>query len=167
MRLLALLPDGAVRPLYARAREWADARGVHRREDPLATLRAYCRELLPLPPYRAWVADVVRNPGAYADDLAPDPGGEGVRDEAEPVTVDVRGVRHRGRSWYARLNLVPDSPGWSGFISFSPGDAAGASPSATYRTADVFREETAEAVRERFADFDEAALGAFLRSILP
>lgn len=162
MRLLALLPSGAVRPLYARARAWATERGIHEGKDPLATLRGYCRELLPLPPYRAWVADVLANPDAHA--RAPtNPGSDDdVAGEPDPVTVEVRPVRHDAETWYASLNVAPGDDAWRGFIAFHRGP-----DSRTYRTADVFRETTADDVRSRFRGFDDEALRAFLRSVLP
>lgn len=163
MRLLALVPSGAVRPLYARAREWARERDLHRGEDPLATLRAYCEELLLLPPYREWLADASANPDAYVEDLErPATADTADREEPPVVTVEVRSVRYRGATWYASLDVTPTDDAWRGFISFrrdtdSPG----------YRTADVFREATAEDVRGRFRGFDDASLRAFLRSVLP
>ena len=45
--LLEIIPRDAVRPLYRRARTWATERGSHEPQDPMATLRGFCRELLP------------------------------------------------------------------------------------------------------------------------
>ncbi|MEC9242031.1 MAG: hypothetical protein VYA48_05180, partial [Gemmatimonadota bacterium] len=55
--LLKIIPREAVRPLYRRARTWATERGVHESEDPMSTLRLFCREILPLPPFDAWLLD--------------------------------------------------------------------------------------------------------------
>ncbi len=158
--LLRLLPDGAVRSLYARAREWAVSAGNHEEKDPMATLRRYCERILPLPPFREWLADVEANPDAHAAELDRHP--PGAPGPATPVTVDVRRLDHGGETWYAGLSVVPDGPAWRGFITFHRGPE-----SRSHRTADVFREESAGDVRARFWSFDQAALRAFLRSVLP
>ena len=55
--LLEIVPREAVRPLYRRARTWAIERGIHESKDPMSTLRLFCREVLPLPPFEVWLMD--------------------------------------------------------------------------------------------------------------
>jgi hypothetical protein len=114
--LLSVLPREAVRSLYGQAREWAGQRGEHESKDPMASLRRYCSEILPLPPFHVWAADFQRNRGG-----------------------DV----------------------WRGYMLFR--DGAGT----RFSTADIFCEDSARTIRERFLAFEPDTLRAFLRSSLP
>lgn len=161
-RLVHMLPDGAVRPLYRRARAAALEAGVPEPElgdDPLGTLLRYCEALLPLPPFDVWRADVERNPAAHYGDMADSvdqPTSE------EPATIDARSFDCDGRAWTAQLRSFRDSGLWRGYIAFQePGSTA------VHRTAAVFCEHDPVELRERFASFESAALQAFLRSALP
>lgn len=155
IRLLSLLPEGAVRPLYRRAREWAGVEG--RVDDPLAILLDFCGEILPLPPFRVWLDDIRAHPTAYLDDVP------GATEATGPVTVEVRSFRVADREWHASLNVRPDGEVWRGHITFHTGEGG----SSLHPTGEIFREDAAATVRTRFLDFDEHTLRAFLRSALP
>lgn len=156
--LLSLLTSDGRRSLYAAARSWASARSEHEAKDPMATLRRYCRELLPLPPFPIWQKDVQANPAAYLeDDLDP----PGTRTRKDPVTVDARSVRYRDRPWSVELRLFNDGEIWRGFMAFRSGKGP------AFSTADVFCEVAPEHIRERFREFAPDTLCAFLRSALP
>jgi len=149
--LLSLIPPEAVRPLYRMARDRVSSRGGQAPEDPVA--------LLPLPPFEVWLADFRGHRGAHLQGLDMDPRAP---DPAAPVTVEVRSFRRGDGEWYAGLSLFRRAPVWWGFLSFSRADGI---PVA--RTADIFREEDPEAIRDRFRSFGPDALQAFLRSALP
>ncbi len=162
MRLIHMLPKGAVRPLYRRARDFAQRAGVSESElsdDPLGVLVWFCQKLLPLPPFDVWLTDVESHPGAYFLDMAdsvdqPTP-------EA-PATVESRPFACGGRSWTAHLRSYQDSGLWRGYIAFT-----GDSDARVHRTAPVFCEQDPSELRDRFLSFEPAALQAFLRSALP
>ena len=65
--LLEIVPREAVRTLYRSARSWATREGLHESKDPMSTLRAFCRELLPLPPFEIWLSDFEHHRLALAD----------------------------------------------------------------------------------------------------
>ena len=154
--LLNLLPETAIRPLFRRARDGVrDGGGTADPDDPLSILVAYCRHLLPLPPFDLWREDVRRHPDAYRETRDP----RWIRD---PVTVDVRAVEAEGGRWVASLDVRSDGDLWRGRITFRRPDHPRG-----YATAEIFREEGVEAVRDRFLEFDDRTLGAFLRSALP
>jgi hypothetical protein len=161
-RLLALLPREAIRPLYREARRQLveTAAGAGDDKDPMAVLHAYCRKLLPLPPMDVWEADVASNPSAYLDDAATDePLPESL---AAARTVEARFFMADGRRWSATLGVHRDGGIWRGHIAFRTRDGT-----RTYRTAEIFREGGAEALRDRFQEFDDVTLHAFLRSARP
>ncbi len=156
--LLALLSREGLRDLYATARQWATDRREHESKDPMATLRRYCRVLLPLPPFEVWELDFRANRGAYLeDDLDP----PGLRSRGAPVTVETRSVVHLDRPWTVELRLFSDGDVWRGFMVFR----SGVGPA--FSTADVFCEATPQHIRERFQEFAPDTLAAFLRSALP
>lgn len=157
--LISLLPREAIRPLYGRAREWAAEEGVERGKDPLATLLRFVEEILPLPPLAVWAQDRARNLAAHLEEeFASAPA---QRRASSPVTVESRALRVGDSHWRASLNLFRRDDAWRGFIAFRPvGDGPGV------RTADVFREEDPEAIKDRFLSFRAETLRAFLRSVL-
>lgn len=150
-----LLPREAVREVYRAARE---ASGDTPVDDPLALLAAWCGRVLPLPPYEVWLEDYRRNRDAYLETLGEAPA---TPTRAAPVTVDLRTLEHAGRRWYAGLDVFRADGGWRGVITFHAGEGR------LHRTGEVFRGTDPADVRERFLSFDEATLGAFLRSVLP
>ena len=161
--LPGLLPREGVRALYRSARAAAEGPVG----DPLALLVAHCRAVLPLPPFEVWLEDYLRDRTPYLEE------GDAMgapRREA-PVTVELRRVEHRGRAWVAGLSLFHEPAGWRGFIAFHPEDAdapEAAHPGRAHaRTGDIFREDSSEAVRQRFRSFTPDTLQAFLRSALP
>ena len=158
-RLLHLVPRDAIRDLYGEARAWASERGIHDSRDPMATLRAFAEHLLPLPPFEVWQEDRRRHPLSHIED-----GGEDPRSEATilPRRLEDRRFRYGDRSWVASLNVFRDGAMWRGFLRFREVGRA-----RRYHTANIFLEETARTVRERFREFDRGTLGAFLRSVLP
>jgi hypothetical protein len=162
IRLVQMLPRGAVRPLYRLARLEAEeseegvAGGV---DDPLGLLVRYCEHLLPLPPFEIWRDDLLTNPRAHVDDLEDSAVGPTA---AEPTTLDERTFLFGGRAWKASLRSYRDAELWRAFISFE-----GPSTTAPHRTAPLFCERELWALLERFASFETAALQAFLRSALP
>lgn len=154
--LLNLLPGTAIRPLFRRAREGlADPVETAEADDPLSILVTYCRHLLPLPPFDVWREDVRRHPDAYRESRDP----RWIRD---PVTVDVRALDAEGRRWIASLDIRSDGDLWRGRITFRRPDDPGG-----FATGEIFREDGVEAVRDRFLEFDDRTLAAFLRSSLP
>lgn len=157
--LISLLPHEAIRPLYARARAWAGEMGVAREKDPLATLLLFLQDVLPLPPLEVWSADRVHHLDAHLEEEFAS--GPAHRRTSPPVTVASRGLEVSGRRWRASLRLFRRDEAWRGFISFkAPGEAEG------LRTADIFREEDPDEIRNRFLAFHAGTLEAFLRSVL-
>ena len=160
-RLLHLVPRDAIRDLYGEARAWASERGIHDARDPMATLSAYAEHILPLPPFEVWAADRRRHPLSHIED-----GGEDPRAEASatvhPRRLEDRRFRYGGRTWVASLNVFRDGAMWRGFLRFRE-----TGRDHRHHTANIFLEETARMVRERFREFDRGTLGAFLRSVLP
>lgn len=158
--LLSLLPREAVRPLYRRARERMVPDAVASTDDPVALLVAYVeQELLPLPPFAVWLRDFQAHRAAHLEGIDAAPAGP---DPASPVAVEVRSIHHANVDWYAALHLFRRDGVWWGFIRFT-----GAGQPSEVRSADIFREEDPEAIRERFRSFGLDALRAFLRSSLP
>ena len=158
--LLSLLPPDAVRPLYRLARERMAGDPHGGTDDPLALLVTFVeRHLLPLPPFHVWVDDFRAHRTAHLQGLDVDPRAP---EPSDPVTVEVRSFRRGDGEWYAGLSLFRRESVWWGFLAFSRGDGV-----TVARTADIFREERPEAIRDRFRSFGPDALQAFLRSTLP
>ncbi len=157
--LVSLISREAIRPLYARAREWAASGGSHESKDPMRSLVRFCRTILPLPPYEVWLEDFHRNRMEYLRESMEV--GMGTA-PAEPLTVDVRSISLGDRPWNAGLALFQEGAKWRGYITFqeSPGSRAA-------RTADIFLDGDPEEIRNRFRSFRSATLEAFLRSALP
>jgi hypothetical protein len=158
--LVPLLPKAALRPLYARAREWARGRGVELGKDPLALLLLFLEDLLPLPPLAVWVED--RSAFLEAHLQEEFASAQAHRRSSPPVTVESRGLEMNGRPWRATLNVFRRDEAWRGFIAFRP-----VGTGEPVRTGDIFRDEDPEEIRERFLAFHSGTLQAFLRSVLP
>lgn len=152
--LVKALPREAIRPLYRRAR----ARTAAAPHDPLALLVSLCEELLPLPPFDVWKADLLAHPDGHLRDL-----GDWAEAPAadRPATTAVRRFSADGRRWVAFLRAYRVAGGWRGLIAFR--DESGR----VFRTAGIFHEPCPTELTERFATFDDASLEAFLRSALP
>ncbi len=157
--LVEMVPREAVRPLYRQAREWARAQGLHEPKDPMATLHRFCRELLPLPSFEVWSSDYEAHRLAHLEDGAAFPHAGG---PSEPVTVELRAVKHDGRQWHASLDVYRDGDYWRGYVRFYRDPAE-----PQVRTADIFCEEELQDLRNRFQSFTSDTLAAFLRSTLP
>lgn len=159
-RLVAMLSREAIRPLYRAARA-APPSGPSggADQDPLQVLVDYCATLLPLPPFERWVDDLARFPDAHLRDW--DDSVEAPTASA-PVTLARRHLRRADGRWDVRVRVFHQGGAWRGSIAFE-----GPSRSDVHHTAVVFREATPKQVRDRFLDFDAAALEAFLRSTLP
>jgi hypothetical protein len=158
--LVSILPKEAIRPLYARAREWGRAEGKEVEKDPLATFLLFLRELIPLPPRDVWERDRADHLDAHVKEEFESPAAH--RRSSPPVTVESRGMEMDGRRWRATLNLFRKDEAWRGFIVFNPlGELS------SVRTADIFREEDPDEIRNRFLGFHNQTLQAFLRSVLP
>jgi len=156
---LSLIPREAIRPLYSRARAWASETGLPRGKDPLATLLLFIQDLLPLPPIHVWMEDRASNLDAHLQEEFAS--GPAHRRPSPPVTVASRGLEVEGRRWHATLRLFRRDEAWRGFISFRAAEESDAR-----RTADIFREEDPEEIRNRFLAFHSGTLAAFLRSVL-
>lgn len=154
--LIHLLPRGAVRPLYRRALEQGFAEQAA--DDPLGALLSYCEVVLPLPPFETWREDLRRHAEAHLEDL--DDSADAPTADA-PATVAARRFAFQGDTWIAQLRSYREGPTWRGYVAFEDEDAR------VHRTALIFSERDLVDVRERFLDFDLAALQAFLRSALP
>jgi hypothetical protein len=152
-RLLDILPREAVRPLHrAATTERADG-------DPLERLVTFCAELLPLPPFEVWAADLARHPEAHLrewEDSSEVPTAE------DPATLAVRELRRGPEHWTIRLRGYAQAGGWRAFLAYQ-GPALGDA----HHTAAIFHEATASALRDRFQTFDDGVLESFLRSCLP
>lgn len=158
-RLLHLVPRDAIRELYGQARAWASERGLHDARDPMATLSAFAEHLLPLPSFEVWQEDRARHPLSHIEDGGEDPRSD---EMVLPRRLEDRRFHYGGRSWTASLNVFRDGAMWRGFLRFRE-----VGRGRRYHTANIFLEETARKVRQRFREFDRGTLGAFLRSVLP
>ncbi len=157
--LLHLMPRDAIRELYGQARAWATEHGIHDAQDPMATLSRFAEHLLPLPPFEVWMADRARYPLSHIEDGGEDPRAGSM---AHPRRLEDRRFRFGGRHWIASLNVFRDGAAWRGFLRFRE-----VGRTHRHHTANIFLEDTARKVRERFREFDRGTLGAFLRSVLP
>ncbi|MCJ7629063.1 MAG: hypothetical protein MUO50_11840 [Longimicrobiales bacterium] len=158
--LVSILPKEAIRPLYARAREWGRNTGQEVVKDPLATFILFLRDLIPLPPRDVWEKDRAENLDAHVKEEFDSPPAH--RRSSPPVTVESRGMEMEGRRWRATLNLFRRDEAWRGFIVFNL-----LGEDETVRTTDIFREEDPDEIRNRFLGFHNQTLQAFLRSVLP
>jgi hypothetical protein len=157
---VSILPKEAIRPLYAKAREWGRNTGREVEKDPLATFLLFLQDLIPLPPREVWEKDRAENLDAHVKEEFESPPAH--RRSSPPVTVESRGMEMDGRRWRATLNLFRRDEAWRGFIVFNP-----VGEDESVRTADIFREEDPDAIRNRFLGFHNQTLQAFLRSVLP
>ncbi len=156
--LVHLMPREAIRPMVRRAR----ARALEESrcsDDPLEMLVDFCETLLPLPVFEIWRADLDRHPDAHLVDVD---GSARAPTAAAPSTVAVRDIVYDGLPWHARLKSFRDGAVWRGFIAFDQPDEGW-----VHRTTTVFREDDPMKLRERFMEFQNGALEAFLRSALP
>ncbi len=159
--LVSILPKEVIRPLYAKAREWGRKMGREVEKDPLATFLIFLQELIPLPPRDVWERDRGEYLDAHIREEFDSPPAH--RRSSPPVTVESRGMEMEGgRRWRATLNLFRRDEAWRGFIVFNP-----LGEEETVRTADIFREEDPDEIRNRFLGFHNQTLQAFLRSTLP
>ena len=158
--LVSILPKEAIRPLYARAREWGRETGKEVEKDPLATFLLFLQEVIPLPPRDVWEADRAQNLADHVKEEFDSPAAQ--HRASPPVTVESRGMEMDGRRWRATLNLFRRDEAWRGFIVFN----LIGQPEAA-RTTDIFREEDPDEIRNRFLGFHNQTLQAFLRSVLP
>jgi len=157
--LPTLVPREAIRPMYRAAHEWALERGLETGKDPLALLRRYCRDILPLPPFHAWVGRFRSHPEAFLE-IPARPGALPGSANVSSI-VAVRGVEHAGAFWTAALNVQESDSGWRGFIGFTGAQGT------TVQTAEIFMDPSLDDVRDRFRTLEPDTLSAFLRSALP
>ncbi len=157
--LLEVMPREAVRPLYRHARIWATERGLHESKDPMSTLRAFCREVLPLPPFDVWLSDYETHHEAHVGaGLGPSP----LTDAMEPIAVEFRRMEHEAEPWHGTLEVYRGGDAWRGLIRFQRDGERG-----YFRTGEIFCEDNLQDVRDRFISFTAPTLSAFLRSTLP
>ena len=157
-KLLHVMPREAVRELYGQARDWARQRGLHDGRDPMATIQRFAMEILPLPPFDVWLEDRRRHPISHLEEYSDDPHAPPV---GRPGRIDTRAFRHGGRAWKVSLHVFREREAWRGFLEFE--EKAGGPG---YKTANIFREDSATQVRRRFEDFDDGTLSAFLLSVV-
>ena len=161
--LLDLLPSEGLRSILRHLREAGAGEGGASGFDgdlTLEDLARRCAGLLPLPPFHVWAEDFHRSRRAYESLPGPPLAPRAV--DGRPVTVAVSTFRYRSDVWVADLALRPLAPLWVGHLRFHlAGDPH------FVQTGEILREESPEAVRRRFEDFDERTLGALLRSVLP
>jgi hypothetical protein len=145
--------NGGVHP-YADRVEDADDRGT------LYWLAERAMEILPLPPFDVWVQDFHASRFEYA--TVPGPPMAPEAPDGEPVTVELRSIRRGESEWVASLGVRTLGERWVGHIRFhSPGEPK------VFTTGEIFREPSPIDIRQRFRDFDERTLKAFLNSVLP
>jgi hypothetical protein len=154
-----MLPEGAARALFRRARSEDSTNTRSVTEDPLAALTRYCEGLLPLPPYEVWKRDLLLHPDAHLADLA-DSVDQPIADR--PSTVMTRDFTSGGRRWKAHLRSFRESGLWRGYIAFEEDGST-----RFHRTGMVFCEDDVQGLRRSFESFENASLQAFLRSALP
>ncbi len=157
--LLEVVPREAVRPLYRSARIWATQRGLHESKDPMSTLRVFCRELLPLPPFEAWLLDYEHHRLAYLSEgvgLSPLP------QPMEPVAVEFSRIQYESEPWQGTLEVYRGGDAWRGLIRFQREGEED-----HFRTGEIFCEDDLQELRDRFISFTAPTLSAFLRSTLP
>ncbi len=157
--LLEVMPREAVRPLYRRARIWATERGLHESKDPMSTLRAFCRDVLPLPPFEVWLSDYETDRGAH---VGAGLGWSPLTEPMEPVAVEFRRMEHGAEPWHGTLEVYRGGDAWRGFIRFQRDGEEG-----HFRTGEIFCEDNLQDLRDRFISFTAPTLSAFLRSTLP
>ncbi len=157
--LLQIMPREAVRPLYRRAKIWATERGLHETKDPMSTLRTFCREVLPLPPFEAWLLDHEDHLVAHAA-----AGVEWARlaEPMEPIAVDVRRMEHEAEPWHGTLEVYRGGDAWRGLIRFQRDGEED-----HFHTGEIFCEDDLQDLRNRFNSFTASTMSAFLRSTLP
>ena len=157
--LLEIIPREAVRPLYRRARIWATERGLHDTKDPMSTLRVFCREVLPLPPFEVWRLDYENHRVAHA-------GGRVewvlLAEPMDPIAVDVRRMEHEAEPWHGTLEVYRGGDAWRGLIRFQREGEEG-----QFRTGEIFCEDDLQDLRTRFNSFTASTMSALLRSTLP
>ena len=157
--LLEIIPREAVRPLYRHARIWATERGLHETKDPMSTLRVFCREVLPLPPFEVWLLDYENHRVAHTGaglECAP------LTEPMEPMAVDVRRMEHEAEPWHGTLEVYRGGDAWRGHIRFQcDGEEH------HFRTGEIFCEDDLQDLRNRFRSFTAFTMSAFLRSTLP
>lgn len=158
-KLLHVMPREGIRDLYGKARDWAKEQGCHDPRDPMAGLLRYAESILPLPTFEVWLKDREAHPLGHLEDVSEHASLAG---ETRPGRVEQRTFSHRGSAWVAALHVFRRHGAWRGFVRFRKEGAED-----SYHTANIFREDTAKEIRERFEEFDEASLGAFLTSALP
>ncbi len=157
--LLEIIPREAVRPLYRRARTWAIARGLHESKDPMSTLRLFCRDVLPLPPFEVWLLDYESNRLAHVSaglGLSP------LMEPMEPIAVEFRRMEYEAEPWRGTLEVYRRADAWRGLIRFQRDGERD-----HFRTGEIFCEDNLQNLRDRFISFTVPTLSAFLRSTLP
>ena len=156
---MEIIPREAVRPLYRRARIWATERGLHDTKDPMSTLRVFCREVLPLPPFEVWRLDYENHRVAHA-------GGRVecvlLAEPMDPIAVDVRRMEHEAEPWHGTLEVYRGGDAWRGLIRFQREGEEG-----QFRTGEIFCEDDLQDLRTRFNSFTASTMSALLRSTLP
>jgi len=157
--LLGIIPREAVRPLYRRARTWATTRGLHESQDPMSTLRLFCRDVLPLPPFEVWLLDNENHRLAH---VSAGLGFSPLTEPMEPIAVEFRRLEHDAEPWHGTLEVYRGGDAWRGLIRFQRDGEEG-----HFRTGEIFREDNLQDLRDRFISFTAPTLSAFLRSTLP
>ena len=157
--LLGIIPREAVRPLYRRARTWATERGFHESKDPMSTLRGFCRDVLPLPPFEVWQLDYENHRAAHVSagiERSP------LAEPMSPIAVDFRRIEHEAEAWQGTLEVYRGGNAWRGLIRFQRDGEEG-----HFRTGEIFCEDDLQDLRDRFISFTAPTMSAFLRSTLP
>jgi len=155
--LLSLVPREAIRPLYRQALGGSEAIDAMGEGDSLALLLSFCEKILPLPSFEVWLSDRRAHPAAHLDEAGTVP-----EERQAHVTVETRLLEGFGALWQAELDVRCDDGIWRGHVTFRSADG-----SRSHSTGEIFREDAADSVRDRFLEFDDHTLGAFLRSALP
>jgi hypothetical protein len=124
----------------------------------MATLHAFCRDILPLPPFEVWLCDYENHHAAHVS-----AGSEwSLAASKEPQAVEFRRIEHDSEPWQGTLEVYHGGDAWRGLIRFQREGAE-----AHFRTAEIFCEHDLQELRNRFISFTAPTMSAFLRSTLP
>jgi len=81
----------------------------------MSTLRFFCRDVLPLPPFWVWLSDYESYRVAY---VSAGVGWSPLTEPMEPIAVEARRWEHGAEQRHATLEVYRGGDGWRGLIRF-------------------------------------------------